>query len=123
MSEELNKNYSHKLLTRDALAKTIGAFPREKKAIMCHGCFDVVHPGHIRHLAYAKSKADILVASVTADKHITKGTYRPHVPENLRAISLAAFDMVDYVIIDENATPLDNIAHLKPDFFEWGRVF
>ena len=40
---------------------------------MCHGVFDVVHPGHVRHLLYAKSKADILVASITADKHITKG--------------------------------------------------
>ncbi len=40
---------------------------------MCHGTFDLVHPGHVRHLLYAKSKADILVASLTADAHITKG--------------------------------------------------
>ena len=45
---------------------------------MCHGVFDVVHPGHVRHLLYAKSKADILVASITADRHITKGQHRPH---------------------------------------------
>ena len=45
---------------------------------MCHGVFDVVHPGHLRHLIYAKSKADILIASLTADVHITKGQYRPH---------------------------------------------
>ena len=47
--------------------------PRKQKVIMCHGVFDVVHPGHVRHLLYAKSKADILVASLTADAHITKG--------------------------------------------------
>lgn len=87
---------------------------------MAHGCFDIVHPGHIRHLTYAKSKADILVASLTADKHITKGIYRPHVPEQIRAESLAALAMVDYVIIDENATPFENITKIKPDYFAKG---
>ena len=42
---------------------------------MCHGTFDLVHPGHIRHLMYAKSKADILVASLTCDAHISKANY------------------------------------------------
>jgi len=117
MSEELNKIYSHKLVTIDELFTAVGSFPRAKKVIICHGVFDVVHPGHIRHFAYAKSKADILVVSLTCDKHITKGIYRPHVPENIRALSLAAFDMVDYVIIDREPTPLTNISHFKPDFF------
>jgi len=49
---------------------------------MCHGVFDLVHPGHIRHLLYAKSKADLLVASLTADAHITKANYRPFVPQD-----------------------------------------
>ena len=120
MSEELYKNYRHKVLSTSKLLGRIGAFPRKKKVIICHGVFDVVHPGHIRHLAYAKSKADILVVSLTCDKHIKKGMYRPHIPENLRALSLAAFDMVDFVIIDENATPLENISYLKPDFFAKG---
>jgi rfaE bifunctional protein kinase chain/domain/rfaE bifunctional protein nucleotidyltransferase chain/domain len=120
MSDELHRNYRHKLVTVDELIANVGTFPREKSVIVCHGCFDVVHPGHIRHLAYAKSKADILVVSITCDKHITKGMYRPHIPQNLRAVSLAAFDMVDYVIIDDNATPLENIAYLKPDFFAKG---
>lgn len=120
MSEELQKNYRHKLVTRDELREKVGGFPRAQKVIVCHGVFDVVHPGHIRHLAYAKSKADRLVVSITADKHITKGIYRPHVPGHLRALSLAAFDMVDYVIIDENATPLENISFLQPDYFAKG---
>ena len=120
MSDQLHKNYRHKLQSLDELLACIGEYPRKKKVIICHGCFDVVHPGHIRHLAYAKSKADILVVSITCDKHITKGTYRPHVPENLRALSLAAFDMVDYVVIDQNPTPLENIAYLKPDYFAKG---
>ena len=87
---------------------------------MCHGVFDVVHPGHIRHLLYAKSKADILVASITADTHISKGHYRPHVPQDLRALNLAAFEFVDYVLIDRNATPIRNIRQIQPDFFAKG---
>ena len=59
-----------------------------KKIVLCHGVFDVVHPGHVRHLAYAKTKADILVVSITADRFITKGIYRPHIPQKLRALNL-----------------------------------
>jgi len=87
---------------------------------MCHGVFDVVHPGHLRHFIYAKSKAHILVASLTADKHISKGHYRPHVPQDLRALNLAAYETVDYVVIDANPTPINNIGKLQPDFFAKG---
>ena len=66
---------------------------------MCHGTFDLVHPGHIRHLIYAKSKADILVTSLTTDQHIGKANFRPFVPETLRAMNLAALEIVDYVAI------------------------
>ena len=87
-----------KLITPQKLRELVGEFPRKKKVAMCHGCFDLVHPGHIRHLSYAKSKADILVTSLTADHFITKGIYRPHVPQQIRAESLAALEMVDYVL-------------------------
>ncbi len=112
--------YQHKIKSADELLEIIGAFPRKKKVVMCHGVFDVVHPGHMRHLMYAKQKADILIASLTADHHITKGHYRPHIPQAIRAANLSAFEMVDYVIIDKNATPLENIEMLKPDFFAKG---
>jgi rfaE bifunctional protein kinase chain/domain len=120
MTTEFFEKYRHKIKTVEELLDLIGPFPRSRKVIMCHGVFDVVHPGHVRHLAYAKSKADILVASVTADRHIQKGIYRPHVPERLRALNLAAFEMVDYVIIDEEAKPLKNLQFLKPDYFAKG---
>ena len=120
MLASLSEKYRHKIKTVDDLKKLIGSRPREKKVIMCHGVFDVVHPGHLRHLIYAKSKADILVTSITADAHISKGEYRPHVPQDLRALNLAAFELVDFVVIDQNATPLENIAFLQPDFFAKG---
>lgn len=118
--DELKERYSGKVKTVEQLIEELGPFPRDKKLIMCHGVFDVVHPGHLRHLVYAKSKADLLVASLTADRHIHKGTYRPHVPQDLRALNLAAFDIVDYVIIDKNPTPLENLNKLQPDFFAKG---
>jgi cytidyltransferase-like protein len=118
--ESLGKLYRHKIKTADEIARLIGGRPRQKKVIMCHGVFDVVHPGHLRHLIYAKSKADILVASLTADVHISKGQYRPHVPQELRAINLAAFEVVDYVLIDSEATPLRNLGLIKPDIFAKG---
>lgn len=117
---DLISEYRHKIKTIAELQQILGKFPREEKVIMCHGVFDVVHPGHVRHMLYAKSKAPILVVSITADKHITKGQYRPHVPQSLRAVNLAAFEVVDYVLIDANPTPVENIAKLQPDYFAKG---
>ena len=112
------KKYEHKIKSVDALQSIIGDFAnREKKVVMCHGTFDIVHPGHIRHLLYAKTKGDILLASLTSDTHISKANMRPYVPETLRALNLAAFEMVDYVIVDNNPKPLDSIRKLKPNVF------
>jgi rfaE bifunctional protein kinase chain/domain len=109
-----------KIKTLEELLQTIGSRPRKRKVIMCHGTFDLVHPGHVRHLMYAKSKADVLVASLTADTHINKANFRPFVPQQLRAMNLAAFEAVDYVIVDENPTPLATIKALQPDYFAKG---
>ena len=112
--------YRRKIKTREQLREIIGPRPRAKKVIMCHGAFDLVHPGHLRHLMYAKGKGQVLVASLTSDVHVSKANYRPFVPQELRAMNLAALELVDYVIIDEEATPLENIAFLQPDFFAKG---
>jgi len=112
--------FSHKIKSAQEVRDAIGPRPRKKKAIMCHGTFDVVHPGHVRHLLYAKTKADILIASLTSDVHITKGNMRPYVPEDLRAINLAALEMVDYVVIDRDPTPLKNLTIIQPDYFAKG---
>jgi rfaE bifunctional protein kinase chain/domain len=120
MLQSVAGDYRRKVKTVDELCAVIGSRPRAKKVIMCHGVFDLVHPGHIRHLLYAKEKADILVASLTADTHITKAQYRPFVPQDLRALNLAALEMVDFVVIDLNPTPIDNITRIQPDFFAKG---
>ncbi len=117
---QLKSKYSKKIISLDRLKKMFSNKPRKQKIILCHGNFDVVHPGHVRHLIYAKSKADILIVSITADKYIQKGTYRPFVPENLRALNLATFEMVDFVTIDNNKKPINLLKNLKPDFFAKG---
>ncbi|WP_020592370.1 PfkB family carbohydrate kinase [Kiloniella laminariae] len=117
---KLSDAYGYKVKTVSELLEAIGTFPREKKVVMCHGVFDLVHPGHLRHLLYAKDKANILVASLTSDQHINKAAYRPYVPQELRALNLAALEFVDYVIIDDNATPLANLREVMPDVFAKG---
>lgn len=112
--------YKHKIKTADEIATLIGDRPRQNKVVMCQGCFDLVHPGHIRHMVYAKQHADILIVGVTADMFIKKGAYRPHVPEALRALNLAALEIVDYVVIQNAPRPDDDIIKLKPDFYAKG---
>jgi rfaE bifunctional protein kinase chain/domain len=117
----MNENdYRRKIKSREELREIIGERPRKASVIMCHGTFDLVHPGHVRHLMYAKSKADLLVASLTCDAHIQKANFRPFVPQQLRAMNLAALEVVDYVIIDDNPTPLENLSFLQPDYFAKG---
>lgn len=115
-----DERYRRKIKTREELRDIVGPYPRERKVIMCHGTFDLVHPGHLRHLMYARGKADVLVASLTCDAHISKANYRPFVPEQLRALNLAALELVDFVVIDDNATPLENLRYLQPDYFAKG---
>src|SRR5205085_12210732 len=109
-----------KIKTAAELPGIIGPRPRARSVIMCHGTFDLVHPGHVRHLLYAKSKADLLVVSLTSDAHIKKANFRPFVPQDLRAMNLAALEAVDFVVIDDNATPIENIKVLTPDYFAKG---
>src|SRR3546814_7851764 len=74
--------YRHKIKTPEELRNIIGPMPRDKKVIMCHGVFDIVHPGHVRHMIYAKSKADILV--VRSEEHTSE-------LQSLMRISYAVF--------------------------------
>ena len=116
----MKRDYRQKVKTLEELAAAIGPRPRAKTVIMCHGMFDIVHPGHLRHLMYAKEKADVLIASLTADVHATKAAFRPYVPQELRASNLAALEVVDYVIVDPNPTPIEHIKYLQPDYFAKG---
>ena len=84
-THEATGRTAHKIKTLEELRDAIGPRPRAQERHHVPRTFDLVHPGHLRHLMYAKEKADILVASLTADAHITKANYRPFVPQELRA--------------------------------------
>ena len=116
------KDYLKKIVSVNQLAAKVGKFPRFKneQIAMCHGVFDLVHPGHIRHLVFAKQKVSKLIVSITSDIHVKKAELRPYVPQILRAENLAALEFVDFVIIDENETPIKNLKKIKPDFFVKG---
>ncbi len=109
-----------KIVDADELEARVGRRPRDEVVVMCHGTFDLVHPGHLRHLAFAKSRGDRLVVSLTTDAHVTKADMRPYVPEELRALNLAALELVDYVIVDKEPEPLDLISRIQPDVFVKG---
>jgi len=96
---------------------------QNKKIVHCHGVFDLIHPGHIRHLAAAKKAGDVLIVTVTADQFVNKGPGRPIFSEQLRAETLAAIANVDYVAINYAPTAVDCIALLRPDFYVKGQDY
>jgi len=91
--------------------------------VHCHGCFDIVHPGHIQHLEFARSLGDRLVVSISADTHVNKGVNRPLIPDCLRAASVAALQCVDAVYINPHPTAVELLNSLQPDIYVKGREY
>lgn len=94
-----------------------------KKIALCHGVFDLLHPGHIIHLEQAKEMADILVVSVTAAQYVRKGPDRPYFDDEMRTKVLSALEFVDYVMISEGYTVEDIIESVKPDIYVKGEEY
>lgn len=91
-----------------------------RRVVLCHGVFDLLHIGHIRHLDEAKRQGDVLVVSLTEDAHVNKGPHRPAFGEGLRAEAVAALASVDYVAISRYPTALEAIGALRPDVYVKG---
>lgn len=106
----------------EGLLEIYGPFPRnpQQSIVLCHGTFDLVHPGHLRQLSFAKTLGAILVVSITSDRWITKQGVKPYITEEIRAINVEALELVDAVCITDAETPLDLIEKLKPDTFVKG---
>src|SRR6266702_1788062 len=90
------------------------------RVVLCHGTFDLLHLGHIRHLKEAKAQGDRLVVSVTADKHVGKGNGRPHFNANQRMEALRALDCVDDVFINDSLDAVQAIEHVRPAVYVKG---
>ncbi|MDR3623835.1 MAG: PfkB family carbohydrate kinase [Chlamydiales bacterium] len=88
--------------------------------VQCHGVFDLLHPGHIRHLAEAKKQGDKLIVTLTPDRFVNKGPGRPAFNEQLRCETLAAIVAVDYVVLNETADAVSCIQKIKPDVYVKG---
>ncbi|MEO5367553.1 MAG: PfkB family carbohydrate kinase [Magnetococcus sp. WYHC-3] len=113
-----------KILPLDALGTRIRDLKTQGKRVAhCHGTFDLLHPGHLRHLERARREGDLLVVTLTADAYVNKGPGRPVFNENLRAESLAALAAVDWVGIVFDATALPAIEAIRPDAYIKGQDY
>lgn len=93
---------------------------RDKKIVLCHGVFDLLHIGHIKYIEEAKTQGDILIVTVTPDRYVNKGPDRPHFSERLRLEALAALENVDYVALNLWPTAVETLHLLKPDIYAKG---
>jgi D-beta-D-heptose 7-phosphate kinase/D-beta-D-heptose 1-phosphate adenosyltransferase len=103
------------------LEEAILRFGREKRngrrVVFTNGCFDLLHPGHIRSLELARALGDVLIVGLNSDSSVRqlKGDGRPVIAERERAEILAALESVDAVVIFDDLTPREVIARLVPD--------
>ena len=94
-----------------------------KRIVLCHGVFDVIHPGHVRHLHKAKEYGDVLIVSVTADQFVRKGIGQPVFNQVMRAETLAAIELVDYVCVVSDYTAAECIKALRPHLYSKGSAY
>jgi rfaE bifunctional protein nucleotidyltransferase chain/domain len=115
-----------KIVEIDIAASLICKFKSENRKVgLCHGGFDLLHPGHIKHFESAKKLCDMLFVSVTSDRFVAgrKGSGRPIFNEQLRAYSIAALEMVNYVVITDFEKAVPILKKLKPSFYIKGPDF
>ena len=116
-----------RIVSQEELLHIVGREVRgSRRIVFTNGCFDLLHPGHVRLLEEARSLGDALVVGLNSDASVrrVKGDSRPLIPEQERAEVLAALSAVDFVVIFGEATPREIIAQLLPDVLvkgaDWG---
>ncbi len=107
---------------RELASEFASSTSRPPTVVQCHGVFDLLHIGHIRHLQQARQLGDCLVVTITPDRFVNKGPHRPAFTEELRAESLAALACVDFVCINEWPTAVEALEMIRPDIFLKGCV-
>ena len=115
---------SRKIITLDEMAAHChGLKAQGKRVVLCHGTFDLMHAGHIRHLQRARQEGDALMVTVTGDAYVNKGPGRPVFNEQLRAENLAALACVDYVAINSSATAIEALHTIQPSIYAKGNDY
>jgi rfaE bifunctional protein kinase chain/domain/rfaE bifunctional protein nucleotidyltransferase chain/domain len=113
-----------KILKLDLLSQKLGLLRSQgKRVVHCHGVFDLLHVGHIRHFEEARKFGDVLVVTITPDRFVNKGPHRPSFPELLRAEAIAALSCVDFVAINEWPSAVETLGILRPDFYVKGQDY
>lgn len=110
--------FMEKILDRKSLIKARERLREEgRRVAFTNGCFDLLHPGHVRYLKEARGLADALIVGLNSDRSVRalKGEGRPVLNERERAEVMAALEAVDYVTIFDEETPRELIAGLLPD--------
>lgn len=105
------------IVSREDLAGRVGKWKRNGlRTVFTHGCFDLLHSGHIRVLEQARSLGDLLIVGIHSDActNRLKGPGRPIIPEQERAEVLGALAAVDYVVVFDEPTPRELIAQVVP---------
>jgi rfaE bifunctional protein nucleotidyltransferase chain/domain len=110
-----------RILDRPALLRRWGR-PRQGRLVFTNGCFDILHRGHVEVLFAARALGDALVVALNTDASVRrlKGAGRPIVPQDDRAIVIAALACVDAVTFFDEDTPRELIAALLPDILVKG---
>lgn len=119
----MNQHYKDKLVATNEAQQILTQWKSEDLSIVfTNGCFDLLHPGHIRLLDQARQLGDRLVIGLNSDASVRrlKGKNRPINDEQTRAILLSALGMVDLVVIFEEDTPLSLITSLAPNILVKG---
>ena len=93
-----------------------------RQVVFTNGCFDILHPGHIRYLGVARNQGDFLIVAINSDRSVRaiKGHRRPILEEHSRAEVIAALQSVDLVLIFDEDNPLAVIQRLLPDILVKG---
>lgn len=100
------------------LKRIIKALKKKNRTIVfTNGCFDILHPGHIKILRDAKNKGDILIVGLNSDSSIKrfKGKKRPILDQKARIALLSAISYVDYIVVFNEDTPYKLIKDIRPD--------
>jgi rfaE bifunctional protein kinase chain/domain/rfaE bifunctional protein nucleotidyltransferase chain/domain len=109
---------TRKIISIENLSSKVKAAKKQgKKIVHCHGVFDLLHIGHIKHFNEAKSHGDILIVTVTPDEYVHKGPNRPAFTTELRLEALAALESIDFVARNEWPTAIKTIEKIKPDIY------
>ena len=107
-----------KIINFSDIEKIIKILKKQKKTIVhCHGVFDLLHIGHIKHFESAKKYGDVLIISLTSDKFVRKGFNRPYFNSEERAESLASIEVINFVVLNNSTNSVDIIHKIKPDFY------